>query len=214
MGNDIECFYNLMLYGIARSAIPIRNNGEIMLEFHQSFINNIERQEAEAGTYRRQMMLCKFNQMKLILEPIPIPDPPNDSIRLCDERSSPTTASQKEGDEEPEGPEPQRASYDLGQLVPRTFDIILGRGRKNTRKGNQKLKQLQESYLEVYEAHDKFGKTVLAEVVVRKVISEGSRFLTRRGGKADGMWVEVSFQKARAKVSHDFRNLIQRRDNR
>eukprot|EP00536_Pseudo-nitzschia_multiseries_P000196 jgi/Psemu1/282160/fgenesh1_pg.3_\ len=94
--------------------------------------------------------------------------------------------------------------------VPGVLDIIMGRGRHNKQNpGNRKLNQLLEHYLEQYEAADKFHKTVLSEVVVSKMIEGGSRFLARDREKKEGKgpWVEVSFEKARDKVAHDFRNL-------
>jgi len=39
------------------------------------------------------------------------------------------------------------------------------------------------------------------------MIEDGSRFLVREGEKKHGVWVEVSLEKARDKVAHDFRNL-------
>jgi hypothetical protein len=93
-------------------------------------------------------------------------------------------------------------------VVPNVLDVIMGRGRHNKKKpGNRKLNQMLETYQDEYEASDKFQKTVLSEVVVSKMIGDGSRFLVREGEKKHGMWVEVSLEKARDKVAHDFRNL-------
>jgi len=93
-------------------------------------------------------------------------------------------------------------------VVPNVLDVIMGRGRHNKKKpGNRKLNQLLETYQDEYEASDKFQKTVLSEVVVSKMIEDGSRFLVREGEKKHGVWVEVSLEKARDKVAHDFRNL-------
>jgi hypothetical protein len=85
----------------------------------------------------------------------------------------------------------------------------MGRGRHNKEKpGNRKLNLLLESYAEEYEASDKFQKTVLSEVVVSKMKNDGCRFLIREGDKKKhSIWVEVSLEKARDKVAHDFRNL-------
>ena len=104
-------------------------------------------------------------------------------------------------------PQSQRKKDDL-ILVPAMYDVIMGRGRHNKKKpGNRKLNDLLEAYQEEYERSDKFQKTVLSEVVVAKMIEGGSRFLVREGDKTHGMWVEVSLEKARDKVAHDFRNL-------
>ena len=93
-------------------------------------------------------------------------------------------------------------------FVPGLLDVIMGRGRHNKKKpGNQKLNQLLECYQDEYEASDKFQKTVLSEVVVSRMTEDGSRFLVRERRKAQEVWVEVSLEKARDKVAHDFRNL-------
>jgi hypothetical protein len=94
-------------------------------------------------------------------------------------------------------------------FVPGTLDVIMGRGRHNKKKpGNRKLNLLLESYAKEYEASDKFQKTVLSEVVVSKMKNDGCRFLIREGDmKKHSIWVEVSLEKARDKVAHDFRNL-------
>ena len=94
-------------------------------------------------------------------------------------------------------------------FVPGPLDVIMGRGRHNQKKpGNRKLNLLLESYAEEYEASDKFQKTVLSEVFVSKMKNDGCRFLIREGdGKKHSIWVEVSLEKARDKVAHDFRNL-------
>lgn len=93
-------------------------------------------------------------------------------------------------------------------FVPGPLDVIMGRGRHNKKKpGNRKLNLLLESFAAEYEASDKFQKTVMSEIVVSKMHAEGSRFLVREGDKKHGIWVEVSVEKARDKVAHDFRNL-------
>ena len=93
-------------------------------------------------------------------------------------------------------------------IVPDKLDVIMGRSLPYKKwPGNQKLKRFEESYLDKYEESDKFGKTVLSEVIVTKLIEEGSRFLTSFGAKDDNLWVEVPFEKARDKVAHDFRNM-------
>ena len=106
---------------------------------------------------------------------------------------------------------PKQAKFKIEDkfiLIPGVFDVIMGRGRHNKKKpGNRKLNDLLEAFQDEYEASDKFQKTVLSEVVVSKMIEDGSRFLVREGEKNNSMWVEVSLEKARDKVAHDFRNL-------
>lgn len=94
-------------------------------------------------------------------------------------------------------------------VLPGHMDIMMGRGRhKNNRPGNDKLKKLLESYQEMYEVGDRLKKTVLVEIIISIMRKQGSRFLTRYRESTHGLWVEVSRDKARDKVSHDFRNLI------
>jgi hypothetical protein len=93
-------------------------------------------------------------------------------------------------------------------LVPGPLDVILGRGRHNRNKpGNRKLQAKLEEYHQQYENADKHQKTTLAESILCTMKEEGSRFLVRQGGKQHGVWVQVSHEKARDKIAHDFRNM-------
>jgi hypothetical protein len=114
-------------------------------------------------------------------------------------------------------------------LVPGPEDVIMGRGRHNKNKpGNRKLTKMLEDYFEGYEAADKFQKTVIAQHVLTAMTESGSRFLIREsppssegGGGGDrgggmsarngtakrGVWVQVTQERARDKIAHDFRNL-------
>eukprot|EP00532_Pseudo-nitzschia_australis_P004463 CAMPEP_0168186244 /NCGR_PEP_ID=MMETSP0139_2-20121125/14317_1 /TAXON_ID=44445 /ORGANISM="Pseudo-nitzschia australis, Strain 10249 10 AB" /LENGTH=296 /DNA_ID=CAMNT_0008108215 /DNA_START=47 /DNA_END=938 /DNA_ORIENTATION=- len=76
-------------------------------------------------------------------------------------------------------------------VVPGQMDIMMGRGRHNKKRpGNDKLKKLLESYQEMYEAGDRFKKTVLGEVVISTMRKQGSRFLIRDKESTHGLWVE------------------------
>jgi len=102
----------------------------------------------------------------------------------------------------------QQQGEDVLVVVPGPLDVIMGRGRHNKNKpGNRRLQQTLEEYYEQYEAADKFEKTVLSEVILNAMVANGSRFLIRDGEKNHGVWVQVSPDKAREKISHDFRNL-------
>lgn len=84
----------------------------------------------------------------------------------------------------------------------------MGRGRHNKNKpGNKKLQGKLEEYYDQYEDSDKFQKTALAERILYIMREEGSRFLIRQGEKKHGVWVQVSHEKARDKIAHDFRNM-------
>ncbi len=301
-GTAMECFYNLMTYGIPRNAVPVNNEGDIELDFHVGFLEAIEGKEADDEKRRRQERLDnQIRQMQLqnqmmyntqinnsiqnnqVLsdgrgEPYqrkPPVIPLEESSTSEAERSAllswnmsglagmnPFSLRTEDGESLPEDflksvgifgnsvsssansrpdtmsfpsntpqqnvlqstmnlmptplppstpSEPKQQSEpkkDEFILVPGVYDVIMGRGRHNKKKpGNRKLNALLEAYQAEYEASDKFQKTVLSEVVVSKMIEDGSRFLVREGEKKHGIWVEVSLEKARDKVAHDFRNL-------
>jgi len=328
-GTAMECFYNMMTYGIPRRAIAINNDNEVELEFITSFLDSIQRNEIEEEKLRRQERLDKQIKQLQLLNRMPY----NDTMDLSQEspgisnqrgepyQREPPTMSIDDGDNEsaPKGrmswesasngrlslesvmnsrlsfesavangrlsfellggvdplslPSeefdsfPEEIVRGLAQIgtstpnnnnpmaemtlssvpapspiqnnaqsksvnnnetpenskntpkntgskeggfiaVPDVLDVIMGRGRHNKKKpGNRKLNNLLESYQDEYETSDKFQKTVLAEIVVKKMIEDGSRFLVRDTEKKSGLWIEVSMEKARDKVAHDFRNL-------
>ena len=275
-GPAMECFYNLMTYGIPRTAIPISNDGVIDTDFHLIFTKGIGLKEDDDEKRIRQERLDKQIQQFQVQNQISyISDNSGGSQGIPDQRGEPyqrqpPNMSIEEGYNKSErssllsrnmsglsGLEPQSLPFDklewddfmrrlaepgksnIGTTSPRTssvltppdnmasrnprqterstnesvfvpglLDVIMGRGRHNKKKpGNQKLNQLLECYQDEYEASDKFQKTVLSEVVVSRMTEDGSRFLVRERRKAQEVWVEVSLEKARDKVAHDFRNL-------
>jgi hypothetical protein len=108
------------------------------------------------------------------------------------------------------GKPPQKGAVGITKyiLVPGPLDVIMGRGRHNKNKpGNCKLQQKLEEHYEQYEMADKYQKTALAEHILNVMKGEGSRFLVRQGEKKHGLWVQVSEEKARDKIAHDFRNM-------
>jgi hypothetical protein len=93
-------------------------------------------------------------------------------------------------------------------VIPGPLDVIMGRGRHNKSKpGNRKLQEKLDEHYVQYEASDKYQKTALAESILNTMMEEGSRFLIRQGDKKQAAWVEVTREKARDKISHDFRNM-------
>lgn len=117
-------------------------------------------------------------------------------------------------------------------LVPGPEDVIMGRGRHNKNNpGNRKLNQMLLEYHQQYEEADKFQKTLIAEQVLKTMMETGSRFLIResssvvdeegqgtdgdgskKSGKGTttmkkGMWIQVTPERVRDKIAHDFRNL-------
>lgn len=273
-GPAMECFYNLMTYGIPRTAIPISNDGVIDMDFHLiftqeirlkeaddekrirqerldqeiqqfqvqnqiSYINTIDNSRGSQGMqdrmgepYQRQPPIMpieeRYNEsersdvlswnMSGLSELEPLSLPSDDSVRRLAEPNNSamgstisnigTTSSTPPDNSASRYPRQTECSTKESIFVPGLLDVIMGRGRHNKNKpGNQKLNQLLESYLDEYEASDKFQKTVLSEVVVSEMKEGGSRFLIREKRKTLETWVEVSLEKARDKVAHDFRNL-------
>ena len=109
--------------------------------------------------------------------------------------SSPTTTKSSQ---------PQSQNGDNGRIIPNDLDVLLGRGRRpQSHPGNMRFHKVMEEFEEEYEMEDKFGKTVIAEVIVNRIKNEGGRFL--RQDEVD--WVVVSDSLARTRVGHGFRNL-------
>jgi hypothetical protein len=90
-------------------------------------------------------------------------------------------------------------------LIPGNLDIIMGRGQhaKNS-PGHLRFTQMLEEHKEQYESVGKFQKTVVADLILKKLNAAGCRFLKPRKG---GGWVQVSDDIGREKINHAFRNL-------
>jgi hypothetical protein len=134
------------------------------------------------------------------------------SMRSSSENAHPNATTMTSATGQQRSPQQQQQQQQYQQnimiIVPGPLDVVMGRGRHNKNKpGNRKVQQALEERYEEYEKADKFEKTVLAECIVNALVADGSRFLVRQGDKKNGVWVEVTPEKAREKVSHDFRNL-------
>lgn len=90
-------------------------------------------------------------------------------------------------------------------LIPGNLDIIMGRGQhaKNS-PGHLRFKHMLEEHKEHYESVGKFQKTVVADLILKKLHVQGCRFLKTR---KEGGWVQVSDDVSREKINHAFRNL-------
>lgn len=88
-------------------------------------------------------------------------------------------------------------------IVPGKFDVLLGRGKPLQKySGNLNYHYIVEGYHERYEAAAKGDKANLAMEIVKKINSQGGRFL-----KQDEVgWTLISDEAAKSKVSHTFRN--------
>jgi ribosomal protein S13 len=87
--------------------------------------------------------------------------------------------------------------------LPRNCDVLLGRGKPiQEYRGNIRLLALLDDHLSLYHGFSKNKeKTALSAEIVKMVQSASGRFLT----KESGVWIEVSDNIAREKVSCSFR---------
>jgi hypothetical protein len=131
------------------------------------------------------------------------------SMRSSSENAHPNATTMTSATGQQRSPQQQQQyQQNIMVIVPGPLDVVMGRGRHNKNKpGNRKVQQAVEERYEEYENADKFQKTVLTECIVNALVADGSRFLVRQGDKKNGVWVEVTPEKAREKISHDFRNL-------
>lgn len=91
--------------------------------------------------------------------------------------------------------------------LPSNNDVLLGKGKPiQEYRGNQKLSLLVDTLVLQYDTLSKSEKTALAADIVNKVKASNGRFLT----KDSGIWIEVSDDMARDKVSHMFRHQRQK----
>jgi hypothetical protein len=91
-------------------------------------------------------------------------------------------------------------------MIPLRFDVLLGRGPMiSGHTGNLRAFHIVEMHRERYEKAGKFEKTRIADRVVHLIHTSYGRFLK----KENSVWVEVSRDEAREKISHCFRRLRQ-----
>lgn len=88
--------------------------------------------------------------------------------------------------------------------LPTRKDVLLGKGKPiQFSSGNQRLSSIIDGYLDQYhEQSTNAEKTALAAKIVQLVKKNGVRFLS----KESGIWIPVSDDLARDKVSHMFRH--------
>mmetsp|Transcript_18923 Transcript_18923/g.40716 ORF Transcript_18923/g.40716 Transcript_18923/m.40716 type:complete len:137 (-) Transcript_18923:33-443(-) len=70
---------------------------------------------------------------------------------------------------------------------------------------------LVDMHWEEYEGQNKLERGLIAEKIVRMVHESGGRFLKWNGNKTAGAWEEVDDNAARAKVTHFFRGIRERK---
>lgn len=96
--------------------------------------------------------------------------------------------------------------------LPLASDVLLGKGRPiQNHAGNMHLQAVVDEHLDQYHSiQGRLEKTALAALIVRKVKEASGRFLS----KESGIWIEVSDELARNKVSYLFRNRRVARDGK
>lgn len=87
---------------------------------------------------------------------------------------------------------------------PRRFDVLFGKSKEaREHTGNLRALHLCDMHWSKYEQSSKYGKTEVAEKIVSIIQESNGRFLKSE----KGVWVEVSDDVAREKVSHFFRHM-------
>jgi hypothetical protein len=91
-------------------------------------------------------------------------------------------------------------------VLPHTCDVLLGKGKPIQQcTGNRRLHTLVDDHLSLYDGFsNKKEKTALSAEIVKMVQSASGRFLS----KESGVWIKVSDDIAREKVSRTFRTRL------
>lgn len=91
-------------------------------------------------------------------------------------------------------------------ISPRCSDVLLGRGRPYQEfPGNAKLAEIIDDHREAYQQPQrKLRKTAISNEVLKIIKLSNGRFLKKHESD-EGIWVEVSDEIARDKISHSFR---------
>ncbi|CAB9517238.1 Transfer protein [Seminavis robusta] len=88
-------------------------------------------------------------------------------------------------------------------IVPRRFDVLLGRGRRTRHHtGNVRAGHIADMFRDKYETAGRYEKTAIAERIVTIIRESHGRFLKWE----DDAWEVVDQQAARNKISHFYRN--------
>jgi len=171
--------YDLISFGIPRSAIPVDANGKPYAHEHFQWVERRLEMEREArqAPLRAQTIL---DQARIC----PSPGPPS--------LSSPSTNSMESS---------MSAGCDF-EIHP--HDVLFGRGKYVVdHPGNMKFRRLVDVYMHKYEEAERLEKTCIAEAIVQMIQESNGRFLKKEPGSD---WEEVDGPAARKKVAHAFRN--------
>lgn len=91
----------------------------------------------------------------------------------------------------------------------RPSDVLGGKSRAlRTHPGNVRLRQLVADSFDRYYASKKLQKTEIAQEIAQQIERDGGRFMKQTKKVEDGLWVEVSDNEARERVTSTFRNIV------
>mmetsp|Transcript_5912 Transcript_5912/g.17710 ORF Transcript_5912/g.17710 Transcript_5912/m.17710 type:complete len:205 (-) Transcript_5912:24-638(-) len=106
-----------------------------------------------------------------------------------------------------EGDQPNQPSVDY----PTSQDVLHGRGRSyQEHPGNRRLNAIIAEHWDAYQSCERPQRIPFIQQIIDDMKRSGTRFLQKRkkkiAGSMESEWVVVDDSKARAKVSHTFRN--------
>ena len=178
-GSHVEVMYDLVSFGIPRSAIPIDATGTPYTREHLEWVERrLEMENDNRHAPRRAQAILEKARI------CPSPGPPS--------LSSPSTQSMESSTD---------VSADFGI---NSQDVLFGRGKYVVdHPGNMKFRRLVDVYMHKYEEAERLEKTCIAEAIVQMIQESNGRFLKKEPGSD---WEEVDGPAARKKVAHAFRN--------
>jgi len=101
---------------------------------------------------------------------------------------------------------PTQNSSSTGEILPNDEDVLFGRGgRTNTHPGNQRLRDIVDTYRSTYSYAKKVEKPTISKLIVKalRCAQPPSRFL--RMNEDTGRWEDVGDKRAAEKVSQTLR---------
>lgn len=201
VGSVIECRYGLMDFGIPTHVLPVEAFGKTNTAQHVARLQRLREKELSAASKVRTNRSGSTNNggFSLPVDPMLVSI---DSAMMEQLHSNRYTDT----------PSP------IEMPPPQQNDVLLGRGVVvMNHPGNLFYRELIATYSDAYDSGSKFDKTVIAEMVIKKVNDAGGRFLkplsgtsTSGGINSDAstsstIWEEVDYHAARLKVASAFR---------
>ena len=215
-GSHLEIVHELMSFGIPPYAIPIPFEGhshEALPLEHRNFLklqkcieDELERKQRRVGLLAQHQEANHpnsngdLNCMQVLSQEL-----------LSDQIQSKLPERTQHDTSHGRGVEPSKLDPKDVQnqvAIPEPCDILLGKGRPLGRHpGNVHFRQVISYYGDQYDNCNRTEKTRLATKLIEMIHDSGVRFLKQTDDPTGkGLYVEVSVDVARQKVSHAFRN--------